>query len=227
MSATQRMLDLTANNLANVSTNAFKKDGLVFKDALEKSLSIKGREIGEMSFGVTTAGQFTDFSQGTLTQTGNPLDLAINGEKGAFKVQLPNGNVRYTRDGAFKLNAEGQITTREGYLVLDESDRPIEVGTGSINIDPEGKVFSDEREVGKIGVFDGAFTKEGSNLYTSTDATGSAIGVVPKAIEGSNVNAVEAMVQLITVQRSFELSQKAVTQHDELTGRLIQSLNDR
>src|SRR5437867_3363233 len=88
MSASQRMLDVTANNLANVSTNAFKSDGLIFKDALEASMTLGGRPIGEMSFGVESDGGFTNFSAGPISQTGNPLDVAIPDSKGAFKVDL-------------------------------------------------------------------------------------------------------------------------------------------
>lgn len=226
MSAAQRMLDVTANNLANVSTNAFKADGLMFKDALEKQMSMNGRSIGQMSFGVEAAGQFTDFSQGTITQTGNPLDVAIDSEKGAFKVRTPQGQVRFTRDGAFRINSQNQLVTRDGSNVLDESEQPIVLDGANIDIDKTGSIKSDGKEIAKLPLFDGTFKKEGNNLFSSSDAqSAEGIGLAPHSIEGSNVNAVGAMVQMIATSRTFEMAQKAVTQHDELTQKLIQSLN--
>jgi flagellar basal-body rod protein FlgF len=225
MAATQRMLDVTANNLANVSTNAFKKDGLVFKDALERRMNANGRPIGEMSYGVMAAGEFTDFSAGMLTETGNPLDVAITDNKGAFKVQTPQGP-RFTRDGAFRLNDQKELVTRDGYPVLDNQDQPINLDGSSIEISDQGVITVDGNETATLGVFDGTLVKEGRNLYISNDAQASStIPVRGKAIEGSNVNAIGAMIQMITCQRAFEMSQKAVSQHDELTQRLIQSMN--
>jgi flagellar basal-body rod protein FlgG len=223
MDAAQRMLDVTANNLANVSTNGFKRDGLVFRDALEASLNGGN---GQMSYGVEADGQFTSFEMGSISQTGNPLDVAINDSKGAFKVDMGNGQTRFTRDGAFRLNDQKQLVDRWNHPVLDKSDNPITIDGNEVNIDPKGEIFVDGQSVGTLGVFDGTFVKEGQNLYKSADAQLSdTIGVQSKAIEGSNVNAVEAMVQMITLQRTFDMAQKAVQQHDELTQRLIQSLN--
>src|SRR5438128_8278 len=117
MSAAQRMLDVTANNLANASTTGFKSDGLVFKDALEANLNSGGRNIGQMSYGVVADGAYTNFGVGAITPTGNPLDVAINDSKGAFKVEA-NGQKRFTRDGSFRLDDQKQLVTREGYPVL-------------------------------------------------------------------------------------------------------------
>src|SRR5579862_5330180 len=104
MNAAQRLLDVTANNLANVSTNGFKSDGLIFRDALEANMSQNGQPIGQMSFGVQSDGGFTNFEVGSISQTGNPLDVAITSPQGAFKVDIGNGQFRYTRDGAFRLD---------------------------------------------------------------------------------------------------------------------------
>ncbi len=226
MSAAQRMLDVTANNLANVSTNGFKSDGLVFRDALDANMNLAGRPLGQMSYGVVAAGQFTNFAIGAITPTGNPLDVAINDSKGAFKVQLPNGQPRFTRDGAFRLDDQKQLVTRDGYPVLDKNDNPITIDGSDIKIDDHGVITVDGKEAATIGVFDGNFIKEGQNLYLSNDAQQSdEIGVKGKALESSNVNPIESMVQMITINRAFEMAQKAVSQHDELTQRLIQSLN--
>jgi flagellar basal body rod protein FlgG len=226
MSAAQRMLDTTANNLANVSTNAFKRDGLVFRDALEANMNSQGRALGKMSYGVMPAGEFTDFEMGTISQTGNPLDFALTDSKGAFKVDLGNNQHRFTRDGAFRLNDQKQLVDRQGHPVLDNNDQPITLEGNDIVVQRNGEIFVDGASLATIGVFDGTFIKQGQNLFVSNDAKlASDIGVQGKAIEGSNVNAVEAMVQMIAVSRSFDMAQKSVTQHDELTQRLIQSMN--
>jgi flagellar basal-body rod protein FlgF len=226
MSATQRMLDVTANNLANVSTNGFKSDGLIFKDALEANLQGSGGSIGQMSYGVAAEGQFTDFGIGSVSQTGNPLDVAITDSKGAFKVDIGNNVQRFTRDGAFRLNDQKQLVDKNGYLVLDKSDRPISIEGTDVDIRNNGDIYVDGQQTATLGVFEGTFVKQGNNLFIAKDAQPSdTIPVQSKAIEGSNVNAVEAMVQMITVSRAFDMAQKAVSQHDELTQKLIQSMN--
>lgn len=226
MSAAQRMLDVTANNLANVSTTGFKKDGVLFRDALEANMTVAGRPLGKMSYGVIAEGQFTDFAQGPISPTGNPLDVAITDSKGAFKVDLGNGKTGYTRDGSFRLDEQKQLVTKDGHPVLNDRDQPITLEGAKIAIEKNGAITVDGAEVATLGVFDGTFTKQGGNLYASNDAQASdTISVQSQALEGSNVNAIEAMVQMITVQRGFDLAQKAVSQHDELTQRLLQSLS--
>lgn len=226
MNAAQRLLDVTANNLANVSTNGFKRDGLIFKDALEANMNSQGQQIGEISYGVTPAGEFTDFNMGQISQTGNPLDIAITDTKGAFKVDMGNGIQRFTRDGAFRLNDQKELVDRNGHPVLDKDDNPITLDGGTISVQKNGDIQVDGKLAGTIGVFEGTFVKEGQNLFTSTDSqVTDAVGIQGGAIEGSNVNAVEAMIQMITLSRSFDMAQKSVQQHDELTQRLIQSLN--
>ena len=225
MNAAQRMLDVTSNNLANVSTNGFKSDGLVFRDALEKNMNSNGRNIGQISYGVSPAAQFTHFDEGPISQTGNVLDVAITGPKGAFKVQTANG-ARFTRDGSFRLDSDKQLVDRNGNPVLDSSDKPITIDGKNINIQQDGSVIVDGRSVADLGVFEGTFVKEGQNLFTSEDSQPAEIvDVQSKATESSNVNAVESMVQMITVSRAFDLAQKAVQQHDELSQILIQSLS--
>jgi flagellar basal body rod protein FlgG len=220
------MLDVTANNLANVSTNGFKSDGILFRDALEANLNSNGGPIGQMSMGVEAAGEFTNFEMGSISGTGNPLDVAITDSKGAFKIDVGNGQTRYTRDGAFRLNDQKQLVDRAGHPVLDKSDNAITLDGKEINIQKNGDIEVDGKVVATLGIFDGTFFKQGQNEYVSTDAQLSeTIGVQSKAIEGSNVNAIEAMVQMITLGRTFDMSQKAVQQHDELTQKLIQSLN--
>lgn len=226
MSAAQRLLDVTANNLANVSTNAYKRDGIIFRDALEMNLTSEGRSIGEISYGAVSDGLFTSFEMGSISATGNPLDVAINGEKGAFKVDIGNGQYRYTRDGAFRLNDQKQLVTRQGFLVMDDRDSPITIDGQEVSVANNGEVTVDGNVAGTLGVFEGNFVKQGQNLFVSTDARPvDSVAVVSKSIEGSNVNAVEAMVQMISISRAFDMAQKSVQQHDELSQRLIQSLN--
>lgn len=225
MSAAQRMLDVTANNLANVSTNAFKRDGLVFRDALELSMNAGGNPIGEISYGVVPEGEYTSFEMGSISKTGNPLDLAITDSKGAFKVEVGGGQYRYTRDGAFRLNEQNELVDRLGRRVMDDRDQPITLDGSKIEVQSNGEVLVDGQPAATVGVFDGTFVKQGQNLYVSTDARpNDQIGIQGGAIEGSNVNAVEAMVQMITLSRTFDMAQKSVQQHDELSQRLIQSL---
>ncbi|HVT11879.1 MAG TPA: flagellar hook-basal body protein [Fimbriimonadaceae bacterium] len=222
MSAAQNMLDVIANNLANVSTNGFKGDSLRFRDALEESMASAGRGIGQMSYGVAPAGEVTDFSMGAVSQTGNPLDVAITDSKGAFK--LDNG--QYTRDGAFRLNDAKELVDRDGNRVLDSSGSPITLDGAEIDIHPNGEIVVDGQTVATLGVYDGTFLKVGQNQFTSTDAKPTdQISIQAGAVEGSNVNPVIAMIQMIQLSRNFDMSQKTVQQHDELTQRLIQSLN--
>ncbi|MFI5385211.1 MAG: flagellar hook-basal body protein [Fimbriimonadales bacterium] len=226
MSAMQRMLDVTANNLANASTNGFKSDGLIFKDAFEANLNNNGQPIGQLSYGVMASGGFTNFQVGSISQTGNPLDVAITDPKGAFKVQTPGGQDYFTRDGAFRLNDQKQLVDNSGDLVLDSSSNPITLDGQTINIKQNGDIDVDGQTVATLGVFAGTFEKLGQNQFKSNDAKPvDSITVQSRAIEGSNVNPVEAMIQMITLSRSFDMAQKAVQQHDQLTQRLIQSLS--
>lgn len=225
MNAAQRMLDVTANNLANASTNGFKSDGIQFRDALEANLYQGSQSIGQMSFGATAEGETTNFNLGPISQTGNDLDVAIGQSEGAFKVDIGNGTA-FTRDGSFRMDNQNQLVDREGHPVLDVNDNPITIDGKQVSIQKNGDVVVDGQVAGTIGIFSGTFKKEGQNLYSSKDAQpNDQIGLIPKSLEGSNVNPVAAMVQMITLNRAFDMSQKAVQQHDELTQKLIQSLN--
>lgn len=222
MSAAQSMLDVTANNLANVNTTGFKSDGLLFRDALEANMVSGGQSIGQISYGSAPAGEVTDFGMGSINQTGNPLDVAITDPKGAFK--LDNG--QYTRDGSFRLNDAKELTDRNGNRVLDSNGSPITLDGTNIEIHQNGEIVVDGQTVATLGVYDGTFTKQGQNQFASTDAKPTdQISVQGGAIEGSNVNPIAAMIQMITLSRTFDLAQKTVQQHDELTQKLIQSLN--
>lgn len=228
MLTAQRAMDVIANNLANVSTNGFKRDGIAFNDALVRELGRNGQSIGSLGSGASVQSVFTDFSIGDTVETGNPLDVSIEGPKGLFAIQTTAG-IRYTRDGAFGLDQARRLITKDGSLVLDDQNRPITLDSGEISISADGTIQVDGNPTVKIGVFDApGFTKEGLNRFVPTGpATTSDATVKSGALEGSNVSAVDAMVQMIQLSRLFEMSQKSITSQDELTQRLIQSLTER
>jgi len=224
MIATQKCLDLITNNLANASTIGFKRDGISFANTIEQQLQSGLNPIGTLSTGVTDKGQFTQFEPGALMSTTNPLDVAISGEKGAFAFQSPTG-ILYTRNGSFELDANRQLVTKQGYPILDENYKPITVENGMIQIGADGTISANGKTAGKIGTFEGTFVKMGGNSFTSTTkATSIEPNLRVGALEASNVNAIESMVEMITLNRNFELAQKSMSQQDDLTQRLIQSL---
>lgn len=228
--AAQTQLDVLTHNLANASTTGFKRDGVAFSERFERVLRSGaglGPVIGSLGSGSTLESRYTDFEPGALKATGNPLDLAIQGPKGLFAVQTPQG-ICYTRDGSFRLSDSGEIVTQAGNPVLDSRGAPIQVQNGKILIQDDGTVLVDNAEAGQIAIYDGSFTKVGENLYESTDAKAvDDVSVRAGSLEGSNVNAIEAMTGMITLNRIFELAQKSIQQQDELSQRLIQSLQDR
>jgi flagellar basal body rod protein FlgG len=227
MASAQKQLDVIANNLANSSTNGFKRDIVAFNEELERQLNSAGRNIGTLSTGAVEQGEYTVFDAGPIQATHNPLDIAIPGEKGLFAVQSPQG-VRYTRDGAFQLSESSEIVTKDGLPVLDEALRPITLPPGKIKVGTDGTVSVNDQPAGKIALFEGTFQKEGESLFIGLGTQPVADAEVrPEALEGSNVNPVESMIQMIGLSRNFEMAQKSIQQQDELTQRLIQSLQDR
>lgn len=230
MVACQDWLDVLTHNLANASTTGFKRDTVQFQDALQREMFAnggRGPRIGSFSSGPQVAGRFTSFEPGALTPTGNPLDVALAEDSGAFAVETPQG-VRYTRDGSFALDSERNLVTKQGHAVLDANLRPIALPPGSkISIDGQGNVSVDDQQVATIGVFAGTFVKEGASLFGAPDALPvDSVALHPAAIESSNVNAIETMVQMITLNRAFEMAQRAIVTQDEQTERLIQSLKN-
>jgi len=208
MCARARHLDVIANNLANINTTGYKKDKLFYlrmreaQDALNDSAS---NELAKVEI-------MTDYSSGELKNTGNPLDLAIVGE-GFFVVQTPQGDV-YTRDGNFTLDAEGRLTTLDGYPVLGNGGE-IQIVGNEIRIGEDGSITVDGEIVDKIRVvtFDDLtqLIKIGGN-YFSDEQTNGAIEVSPEKIhirqgylENSNVNGIQEIVQMIELYRQFEL----------------------
>lgn len=245
MNAQQTNIDVISNNLANVNTTAFKAERLEFKDLMYQQMKRANRqdEIGrpvnlEVGHGVMSAATMKKFENGSLLETGNVFDVAIVGENAFFEIQIPNGESRYTRDGSFKFSLdEDQITltTSEGYTVLNSEDAPFTFALGlkDYNIDEFGNATAKNAdgelvELGKLKAVKFNNTKglanEGSNLYTSTVASGNAepldeqttVSLRSKYLESSNVRPVEEMVKLISAQRAYELTSKAISTSDEM-----------
>lgn len=246
MQAQQLNLDTIANNLANVNTTGFKRSKIEFQDLLYQdrrtagadggagNLVPTGVEIGNGSRVVSTAKIFT---QGQLTQTGERLDLAIQGD-GFYEIQRPDGSLAYSRDGSFKLNASGQVVTNDGFPVLS-GFQAIPVDATSVGISSSGEV--------SVGTPGGSSTFRlqlvrfanpagleslGGNLYVATDASGSPEAgnpnesgfgsVIQGFLEGSNVNVVAEMVNLILAQRAYEINSRSVQASDDM----LQQLNN-
>lgn len=231
MAGLQTWLDVTTNNLANASTTGFKADGLTFTDALTQQLRAdagSGPSIGSIGSGEVPNAEYTDFSQGPIQSTGNPLDLAIQDSNGMFSVQTPHG-VAFTRDGSFQLNKDGTLVNQSGYPVLDSTGHPISVPNGDIQFSSSGELSvrtaKGVQNIASLGVYSGSFSKLGSNLYSGK---GTEALTTPKltsgALEGSNVNAIQAMTDLIKIGRLYSLEQKAITQQDTSSNKLLQAV---
>lgn len=231
--AQQRSLDITANNVANANTAGFRADRLVFEQALSQA-GTDGPAPDAVRF-VQTAEMATDHRPGALQQTGNPLDLALEGD-GWFSVQTPNGE-RFTRAGAFVTNADGLIVTADGHPVLgvQQGDGPpptlqVPPATREIRVADDGTVFADEQQIGRLRItrFDEQPRKEGLTLYVGGQGGRPADAAVRQGyLEMANVNAVAGMNELITVTRSFEAFQKVIDTFQALDERTARDLGAR
>jgi flagellar basal-body rod protein FlgF/flagellar basal-body rod protein FlgG len=221
--ARTQALDTAANNLSNAGTNGFRAQRDFFRGVLVDSLrpgspadSQVGRTVND--FGIL-GGNALDLGQGQLNTTGNPLDLAIQGD-GFFAVRTANG-IRYTRDGAFRRSSTGVLETSLGEPVLDAKQQPITIPTGDIHISPDGSVSvatpAGNAIAGRIAIFDFtnryALTAEGTNRFVANGETPIAgKGVIEQgAIEGANQDAIHGSMQLVLVQRQAEMMQKALS----------------
>ncbi len=233
MSAAEHWMDVIANNLANIDTVGYKRDGISFDDMLRRQLVGQGGTgaiLGTLGSGAAAYEQYTDFATGTMRTTGNPVDFAMNGVSTMFGIQTDSG-VKYTRNGAFALMAAGggklALVTKDGFPVLDERGRPVEVPSGQLKIGLDGAIAVDGADTGlKVGVFTGTFKKNiaGGGQFDAPNAKVADIGtygVQQGMLESSNVNAIEAMVEMISAQRSYELAQKSILQQDDDTDKLM------
>jgi flagellar basal-body rod protein FlgG len=248
LDAQQLNIDVVANNLANVSTTGFKRSRAVFEDLLYQTLRQPGAKSSQQSeipsglqlgTGVRPIATERIFTQGNLTQTGNPLDLAINGN-GFFQITLPDGTTAYTRDGSFQINSQGQLVTASGYTVAPAITIP--ANTLSITVSPDGIISVQQAgnptpvQVGQLQLASfinpAGLQSMGENLYLETAASGApstntpgtnGLGVLNQGyLETSNVNVAEELVKMIEAQRAFELNSRAITASDQMLQRLAQ-----
>ena len=229
---------LLAHNVANLDTPGFKQILSSYQDFMYTPVnepsgnllaSQRPNPIGVLGLGAQLGPELVDFGQGALQMTANPFDFAIEGE-GFFQVQTPDGE-RFTRDGRFLRDAEGNLVTFQGYAVLSESGQPIRVEAGEVNVTPEGLVLVDGEEVATLGVFmfedpKADLERTEGNLYTAAaQPTGPGVGRVAQGyLEMSNANPTQIMAQLVEVARSYEAAQQMVQNQDELLGKTISIL---
>lgn len=218
--------EVVANNLANALTTGYKRTDVAaepFKEFLVRNMAMPGQpEIGPINMGSQISKLDVVAKQGPLKSTGNPLDLALVGD-GWFSVRTPAGT-RYTRDGSFSVSADGTLVTKEGHAVLGQNG-PLRVASGSpVGITQDGTVSQDGRVVGRLDITaltPASIAKEGDNLVSGTPGGTTTARVRQGFLEGSTVNVVSEMVELIRVVRSFEANQKAVQSQDETLGQAI------
>ncbi len=242
MNAQQLNVDVISNNLANVSTNGFKKSTNEFQDLLYEAIKVPGSPTSpdtesptgiQVGVGVRPAAVSKIFSQGELIQTENELDLAIEGA-GFFQIEMPDGDTAYSRDGAFKLDSAGQITNANGFPVLPAITVP--EGARNIVISDDGvvsAVLAGDTESTELGTMELAiFTNSsgllsgGRNLFFETTASGTpTVGapaddgfglLIQSFLEGSNVNIIQELTNLITAQRAYEINSKTIQTSDEM-----------
>jgi len=230
MVAESTRTDVISNNLANANTAGFKKDVAVSKDFSTVLITrindgADAPVIGSVGRGTMIDEVATNHSTGLMRNTGNSFDMAIEGQ-GFFVVQTPQG-VRYTRNGTFAKNINGEIITNEGYRVLGENG-PISVQGTKMVVSDDGNVFVDDQQVGKLQIMEfenkKALVKEGGSLYAATPGETGKVGttgVRQGFLEMSNVNVVGEMVNLIANYRAYEINGKVVQSHDQLINKAV------
>jgi flagellar basal-body rod protein FlgG len=242
MEAQQLYMDTISNNLANVNTTGFKRSKIEFQDLMYQTLKepgVKDSEGGmapsgiEVGLGVKPSATQRLFDQGSLTQTGNSLDVAIQGD-GFYQISMPDGTTAYTRDGTFKTSSDGTVVNSSGYPLSPQINIP--TGSQQLTITPAGKVSvvmpgqSTLTEIGQIEIArfvnpEGLVGLSG-NLYGVSDASGepslqtpgqNGIGTLLQGYtEASNVQVVDEMVNMISAQRAYEIVAKAITVSDQM-----------
>ena len=248
MEAQQMQLDVISNNLANVSTNGFKKSHAVFEDLIYQNLRQTGANTTEQStlptglqvgLGVRTVATSRNFSQGNLQQTSNNLDLAIQGN-GFFQLTLPDGTIGYTRDGAFQIDNQGRLVTSGGLPVAGGITVPanatsLTVGQdGAVSVSVPGSPTP--QGVGTITLASfinpAGLEPKGQNIYTESASSGqpnagtaglNGLGTLMQGfVETSNVNVVQELVTMIQTQRAYEMNSKAIQTSDQMLQKLAQ-----
>jgi len=249
LDAQQTQLDVISNNLANVSTTGFKKTRAVFEDLLYQTIRQPGAQSSQqtqlpsgfqLGVGVRPVATERLFTQGSLTQTNNPLDIAING-RGFFQIQLPDGSLAYTRDGSFQTDSQGTLVTASGYPVVPQMQIPVDAQAitlardGVLSVTQPGNppVISQLGQIQLANFINYAGLQSlGENLFQETAASGapqinnpgtSGLGLLNQNFtEASNVNVAEELVSMIIAQRAYELNSRAITTSDQMLQKLTQ-----
>jgi flagellar basal-body rod protein FlgF len=228
-------MDVISNNLANVDTTGYKKDIVVshsFPEELSKRINdskngfSNNRNIGRMSLGIYIDEIHTNYVQGALNQTSDPLNLAIQG-KAFFAIGTEDGTEKYTRDGSFVLAPDGRLMTKEGNQVLGQNGA-ISLEQGDVRIDDIGNIYVNDEFIDQLRIleFDNpeSLKKVGDNLLERTDGTTEKNfegQVIQGFLETSNVNVVREMVDMITATRTYEANQKAIQTHDATLAKAV------
>ncbi len=248
LDAQQTQLDVISNNLANVSTNGFKRSRAVFEDLLYQTMRQPGAQSSQqtqipaglqLGTGARPVSTARIFTQGNLQKTDNTLDLAIQGN-GFFQVLLPDGTTGYTRDGSFQKDNQGQIVTSDGYplqpnITIPANALSMSIGTdGTVTVTQPGSAAATQIGSIQLATFinPAGMLSMGQNLYQETAASGTptpntpgtnGAGIVNQGyVETSNVNVAEELVTMIQTQRAYELNSKVVSTSDAMLGRLTQ-----
>ncbi len=242
LDAQQTRMAVVANNLANVNTTGFKQGRAVFEDLLYQNVRQSGGQSSQdtmlpsgMSLGTGVRVVATEklFTQGSVLQSGNALDVAISG-RGFFQILKPNGDLAYTRDGTFQINDQGELVTSSGYVVqpgitIPDSAQSITIGTdGTVSVKLPGQTAP--TQVGTLETVDFinpvGLQPVGENLLIETASSGTSQGGTPGlnglgsliqgSLEGSNVNVVSELVNMIETQRAYEMNSKAISTSDQM-----------
>lgn len=248
MTAQQTQLDVISHNLANVSTTGFKRNNAVFEDLVYQNLRQVGAQADEenqlptglhLGLGVNVVATSRKFTQGSLQQTENSLDVAIDG-KGFLEITMPDGTTAYTRDGSFKLDSQGRVVTSGGLPVAPGLTVPAD--TKSISIAQDGTVSvtvagnATPQQIGQLTMSSfinpAGLEPVGQNLFRESAASGApqqgqpgtnGLGIIKQGfVENSNVNVVEELINMIQTQRAYDLNSKAVQTSDQMLARLSQ-----
>ena len=230
--ALQRQMDVVANNLANINSTGFKAEAILFEEYVMPVASDRSFPSGSQQLSyVQDWATMHDLAAGSMTQTGNPLDVALAGE-GFLAVQEPEGT-RYTRNGAMEINSDGVLVTQNGFPVLSDGGNPIVFGAGEtdIAITAEGEITSSAGNKGSLAVVEfenpQELTRTGDTMFAGgTPLAVSTTRVVQGALERSNVSGVGEMTEMIRVTRAYSSLADLMNKQDELRRSAIQRLGD-
>jgi flagellar basal-body rod protein FlgG len=247
MESQQTNIDVISNNLANVSTNGFKRSRPVFEDLVYQTLRQPGAQASQqtqvpsglqLGTGARPVATERIHLQGNLQQTGNTFDMAIQGN-GFFQVQLPDGTLAYTRDGAFQVNSEGTVVTANGDILQPQITVPADaIGVdiaqdGTVTVTQPGNVVTQQGPIQLTNFINPTGLQSiGDNLYLETVSSGTpntsnpglnGLGTLQQGfVETSNVNVVEELINMIQAQRAYEINSRSIQASDQMLQRLVQ-----